>query len=245
MTPSRRTGLPLASANLSMKLGGYSIRFRVDYPAGPATTDDFLPIYRSVTDLIVQVSEQAAAEAGKHVSCRKGCGACCRQPVPVSPSEARFLARHVEEMPEPRRSQVRARFAEAVQRMDDAGLGEKLRGLASLDEAEFRPFAVEYFAQKAACPFLEDESCSIHPVRPLGCREFLATSPAENCSLPTPDAVETVPLPGSTGNAVRRLEGGWLPLILALEYAESHPEPAPSATGEEILRHLLHLLPRS
>ena len=88
-----------------------------------------------------------------------------------------------------------------------------------------------YFAQKVACPFLEDESCSIHPTRPLACREFLAMTPAEMCALPTPDAVETVPLPSSTGNAVRRLEGGWLPLVLALEYAAANPEPAPSAFG--------------
>jgi Fe-S-cluster containining protein len=34
------------------------------------------------------------------------------------------------------------------------------------------------------CPFLEDESCSIHPDRPLVCREYLVTSPAELCAGP-------------------------------------------------------------
>ncbi len=245
MSDGRRTELPMASANLSMKLGEYNVRFRLDYPVGPAVTDDFLPVFRSITDLIVRVSEQAAQEAGRAVSCRKGCGACCRQPVPISPSEARDIARQVEALPEAQRDAVRARFADAVRRFDAAGLGEKLRRLAALDEAEYRPFAVDYFREKMACPFLEDESCSIHANRPMGCREFLAISPAENCSLPTPDAVETVPLPSSTGNAVRRLEGGWLPLVLALEYAAANPEPAPSATGEEILKQFLHLLPRS
>jgi Fe-S-cluster containining protein len=244
MTTSRRAELPMASANVSMKVGGYSVRFRFDYPIGPATTGEFLPAFRTLTDTIVQVSEKVAAEAGKTVSCKKGCGACCRQVVPVSPSEARAIARLVEEQPEPRRSELRARFAEAMRRMDEAGLGDRLRRLAQLDESEFRPFAVDYFAQRVACPFLEDESCSIHADRPMGCREFLATTPAENCSLPTPDAVQTVPLPTSVGNAVRRLEGGWLPLVLALEYAAT-PEPVPSEPGEEVLKRFLELVRRS
>ena len=33
----------------------------------------------------------AAAEAGKAISCRKGCGACCRQLVPISRTEAERL----------------------------------------------------------------------------------------------------------------------------------------------------------
>jgi hypothetical protein len=35
---------------------------------------------------------------------------------------------------------------------------------------------VRYFLQGVACPFLEAESCGIHPDRPLACREYLVTS---------------------------------------------------------------------
>lgn len=245
MTANRRAALPMASANVSIKVGEYAVKFKFDYPTGPATASDFLPAFRTITDLVVRISEEAAVGAGKSVSCRKGCGACCRQVVPVSPSEARALAEHVESLPEPRRSELRERFADALHRLDRAGLGDRLRRLARLDEGEFRPFAVEYFAEKVTCPFLEEESCSIHAIRPLGCREFLATSPAELCALPTPDAVQTVPLPASVGNTVRRMEGGWLPLVLSLDFAGANPEEAPSATGEEILKGFLGLLPRS
>jgi Fe-S-cluster containining protein len=241
----RRTSLPLASANISMKVGEYSVRFKFEYPLGPATTGDFLPAFRSLADLIVRLSAQTVEGMGKTISCQKGCGACCRQVVPVSPSEARDLARYVEELPEPKRSEIRSRFAEAVRRLEEAGLGEQLRKLAQSSEEEFRPFAAKYFAQKVACPFLEEESCSIHPARPIACREFLVTTPAELCSLPTPDEVKTVPLPASTGNAVRKLEGGWMPLALALEYATANPEGPPTGTGESVLRDFLNVLQRS
>lgn len=243
-SPDRRTSLPLAAANISMKVGEYSVRFKIDYPLGPATTGDFLPAFRSITDLLVRLSAESAESAGRPVSCKKGCGACCRQVVPVAPSEARALARYVEGLPEPRRSEVRSRFAEAVRRLEEAGLGERLRKLARFNEEEFRPFSTEYFAQKVACPFLEEESCSVHPERPLACREFLVVSPAELCSLPTPDAVQTVPLPASTGNAVRRLEGGWVPLVLALEWAGANPEGEPTGTGESVLRDFLEMMRR-
>ncbi len=46
--------------------------------------------------------------------------------------------------------------------------------------------ARRYFHLGIACPFLEDESCSIHADRPISCREYLVTSPAVNCADPKP-----------------------------------------------------------
>lgn len=48
-------------------------------------------------------SEQAAA-GGRVVSCRKGCGACCRQLVPLAWSEAYQPGELVNALPEPRRT---------------------------------------------------------------------------------------------------------------------------------------------
>ena len=56
----------------------------------------------------------AAAEAGKAISCHKGCGACCRQLVPISRTEGERLVTLVDAMPEPRRAAVLARFADAL-----------------------------------------------------------------------------------------------------------------------------------
>ena len=55
------------------------------------------------------------------------------------------------------------------------------------------------------CPFLEEESCSIHPDRPLVCREYLVTSPAELCAGPTQEGVTPVAVP-KVSPAARGLE---------------------------------------
>src|SRR5262249_11986502 len=112
-----------------------------------------------------------------------------------------------------------------------------------------RPFSHAYFRAGVACPFLEEESCSIHPDRPLACREYLVTSPAENCSHPTEETVHMIPIPSGGGKAVRALDrqtspgrAGWVPLILALEWAETHPEEPAALTGPQLLEEFFKRL---
>ena len=121
---------------------------------------------------VVVDAARASRRAGKPVSCRKGCAACCRHVVPVSPPEAWLLADLVANMTEPQRTAVQARFLAAHAAVN----------------ANFSPqyplfsIAQEYFGLDIACPFLVDESCSIHPDRPSICREYLVTTPPERCS---------------------------------------------------------------
>jgi Fe-S-cluster containining protein len=112
---------------------------------------------------------------------------------------------------------------------------------------------LRYFAQGIPCPFLEEESCSIHADRPTACREYLVTSPAENCSRPTPETVEMVPVPLKVWTALSRFDevpaGGryicGVPLVLAPEWAESHPEEPPPRPGPELLQELFEKLKES
>src|SRR5439155_8807845 len=61
-------------------------------------------------------------EQGQAVSCGAGCGACCRQLVAISFVEARALADLVAALPSQRRAEIRARFADGVRRLEEAGL---------------------------------------------------------------------------------------------------------------------------
>jgi Fe-S-cluster containining protein len=106
---------------------------------------------------------------------------------------------------------------------------------------------LDYFRLGIPCPFLENESCSIYADRPLACREFLVTSPAENCRNPGPDNIAKVPLPamlsetlyrfGATGE---RQPAFWFPLVLALRYAAEHAnEQEPKTQGVELFQRFL------
>jgi len=236
-------GMASATADLRIAIGGQPVHLQLTVPTGPAPIGHLLPVFQGITDVVVGVGERKVAQAGQEISCRKGCGACCRQAVPISPAEARALARVVAALPEPRRSEVRARFATALERLRAAGVLQPLLAHDRGESAPLRPAGLAYFHEGVPCPFLEDESCSIHRERPLGCREYLVTSPAAACAQPAPETVHCVPMPACPSAALRSVEHDtapdepeWLPLVLALEYAAAHPRDPALRSGPALLK---------
>ncbi len=240
------------TARVVLGLPTGEIELELEVPPGLARVDQLLPLARALTEQIIDVTVTQVEEEGRKISCRAGCGACCRQLVPIAEAEARGIRDLVASLPEPRRSQVKARFAEALLRLDAAGLLAPLRARADWDNARRREIGLAYFRQGVPCPFLEDESCSIHPERPLACREYLVTSPPEHCADPKVNQVEGVKLPASVWPAVARLdlvEPGarsirWVPLILALEWTETHPDNPPGQPAGELVRRLFDNIAR-
>ena len=96
------------------------------------------------------------------------------------------------------------------------------------------------------CPFLEDESCSIHPERPLVCREYLVTSPAELCAGATQEGVTPVAVP-KVSMAARGLQeesDDWFPLALLMAWSRRRPRPARRRPGPEWVQRFLKELGR-
>jgi len=228
---------------VGLHVGGVELELTIGVPSGPVRVVDLLPVFNKLNDTIVSLGVRDAELDGKTVSCRAGCGACCRQMVPITLPEAGRLASLVDALPEPRRSEIRARFERGVATLSRAGLLRQLRDLAAATPEERRQVGLDYFSQQVACPFLEDESCSIHPDRPMACRDYLVTSPASLCKSPSPD-VEMVELPARVWSAVARLNQDavragklpWVPLLLALERASGQPDAAEPRPAGEILR---------
>src|SRR5262245_57433943 len=63
----------------------------------------------------------AEARQGRALSCLKGCAACCRHAVPVSPAEAWMLADLVGSLPAERRAPLLGRFQAAWERLRQGG----------------------------------------------------------------------------------------------------------------------------
>jgi Fe-S-cluster containining protein len=231
---------------LELVTDDWKLKTRIAAPAGPTRLAQLLPLAHALADAITGMAVQAVEKQGQKISCKKGCGACCRSMVAISEVEARLLREQVESLPEPRRSQILARFAEALRRLDQAGLLDQLRTREQWTDPDYKKVEVQYFRQGIACPFLEDESCSIYADRPATCREFLVTSPAEKCALPTNEEVHVVKLPFRVMSALARFDPvapparhiRWVPLVLALEWAAEHPEEDPPRPGPELVRQL-------
>src|ERR1035437_254234 len=106
------------NVRVGMKVWDYEVEMKLTLPSAPARLESFLPVFQRVADGLVGLAAERAGAEGRVVSCRKGCGACCRQIVPISEIEARRIGRLVGELPEPRRTEVRGRRGEARARPD-------------------------------------------------------------------------------------------------------------------------------
>ena len=53
--------------------------------------DELLPALRSITNSVIEAAIQRETRAARVISCKAGCGACCRQLVPITATEARQI----------------------------------------------------------------------------------------------------------------------------------------------------------
>lgn len=234
------------TATGELSIGGHKLRIQMSIPTKAVRPVELLPLFQSLADAIVGVAVKSVEDEGLTISCKKGCGACCNQLVPISSMEARRLGELINDMPEPRRLEIRKRFEKARGRFQRAGMLDRLLRPESLAGEEILAFGLEYFHQRIPCPFLdEEESCSIHLERPIACREYLVTSRAQDCAKPTAETVKLVKMPGQVSRAIRGVDAlastgpvAWIPMVLALDWAETHPDNAVPLPGPELVREV-------
>lgn len=223
-----------------------SLEANVHLPDGSLRPVELLPIVFSMTNAVVSLSESQAIEEGGTISCRAGCGACCRQLVPVSELEALHLAQVVAAMPPDRRDRVVQRFRDACERAAPALESlDKLQDEAGV--AELAKISDDYFGLGIPCPFLEDESCSIHPDRPSVCREYLVTSDPIHCARLDPLEVKRIPVPVKVSETLIYFRDGRgtpqptaMPLVSVLDWAAKHgDDPQPSIPAVELFQNFL------
>lgn len=229
----------MLSGDLRLDVGGEHYELNLTIPATPVKPQRMLPVIQKLTNEIVARGIERATEVGKAISCKERCAACCRQPILISEAEAFNLAALIETMPAEHRARIKQSFRETreyFERRDWFGRFDAMSDRARAGHSEelgreFVSLLGEYIEQQAACPFLEDELCSIYEDRPLVCREYLVTSPAENCWSPRPDNTEKLPISGQASKAFAALaktenskEASSLILIRLLEFAEMHTD---------------------
>jgi Fe-S-cluster containining protein len=235
----------MARVRVQLQVLGQEIAAEIPRPAPTVRLDAVLPLLRELDDRAIDLAvAKVASEHGERVTCAKGCSACCRaQPVPVTPVEAYALWRLVKALPEPRRTAVRARFDANVAALQAAGLLERfLERPRTVAHEDARQAARAYFALGLVCPFLTDDACGIYADRPFVCRQYLVTSPAEQCANPFDGSVRVVPMPLRFAHAMLETSETLLnapqvtiPLAVALEYVERHRDELERTFSSESL----------
>lgn len=206
------------------------LRAALAVPPHPMRLAELAFGFLELTSKVVDVEARASQREGRAISCTKGCGACCRQLVPLSPAEAWLIADVVAAMPSARQAEVRAAFARSVERVLDSPLRSAFEG-ADVQVSELLPLSLSYFELGIPCPFLVDEACSIHAQRPSLCREYLVTSPATSCATLGRAPIDRVPVRVRLSEALVAVSARMLgkprevvPLPLALIWAEQFRE---------------------
>lgn len=223
------------SGKMTLRLAGEPMELEMTVPAQPVKVRRMLPVFQALANSFTEIGEAAAHQRGIEISCQKGCGACCRQPVPLLEAETYHLQELVENLPEPRRTAVKERFAEAVNQLCEIGWFERMNRFEELDYEGRIALIIEYHQQNIACPFLENESCSIYADRPLICREYLVISPPENCREPSSKTVRPLLIPAKVSNSVRQFNrhGRFVTMTAALEFARQVQEEDEIKTGPQ------------
>ena len=221
--------------NLTITTTSGDLQAQIDAPTGFIPITKIVPVMRSLGDQAQELEIANTLQAGKTISCQKGCAACCRQMIPVSPPEAFALVEAITELPQDHQSRIKQNLAQTKKRLQNAGLLTALQDLAdsprqhSDDDLDFLNRA--YYALRLPCIFLENEICSIYEHRPAGCRGHLVSSPPELCQDMVNNPIQELHVPLRAGTVLSLLwsdlTGGpvrLMPLPLAIEWAEMHQD---------------------
>jgi len=158
------------------------LKIAADVPDRRARLIDLVPVARSICDRIVAMAAAGSEAAGKPISCRKGCNACCSLLLGTSEPEAFCLIEDMKRLPERARSRILDGFVALGQMAEETGLYEALKAEAA-DPAAAMDRCKKWWRQvRRDCPILRDGACSMYQSRPTACREFLVTSAPALCA---------------------------------------------------------------
>jgi Fe-S-cluster containining protein len=200
-------------------------------PTGELTLAEFTTRIFALADQVNQHAVDVALEDGQaRITCKAGCGACCRQAVPTTLPEALVLQNLLQSAAPSQRAAIESRFTFLQNQLHSSQLDLNLQA-GETEDGRWGRITARYFALAMPCPFLENESCSIYEKRPTVCRDFLVTSPAKECGDFASEDVVCITMPISLPHCLARLaamlmggEPQLLPMSLALDWARQTSE---------------------
>lgn len=205
------------------------LRTTLRIPGEPMRLADLARSVLGLDDEIVGKAVKKQLPVVGAPSCQKGCASCCDQLVPISIPEAFLIHDLVSAMSNARQEAVLTRFIAAEEVLE--GIGIDSYSIANSGDQSVRQLLVQYHRSGTTCAFLENGACSIYMSRPTACREYLVSSPAENCAKIGEELVTRIPVSirmaqALSGVAARVLgnEPLLLPLAFAINWAENNEE---------------------
>ena len=221
---------------LELDILGKTVGFRIGVEKNQARLSDIVPLARTLSKKITEVVFQRIRSDGGHIPCCEGCSICCSNLVPLSVPEAFRLNEEISAAPPNRRESIRRACILAsrlILSQKPPGPSTHQNGKASpACQADLNPVSDWYASLNLACPFLDNDLCTIYEQRPLACREHFVEGSARACRGQRGTAA-VLQMPVRVLNALSQLaseleatsvEAVLLPLALA--WCEENPERA-------------------
>lgn len=120
-------------------------------------------------EVLLRIYDAFEKWVDEDLACRKGCATCCTQNVMITAVEGELIHRFIREQGK------QEWFAEKFTIKANTRRPEiTTNGFAAscLDGQDIQP---DSYGSNEACPFLEQECCTIYEVRPFSCRCFVST----------------------------------------------------------------------
>jgi len=213
---------------LNLNIFDKSLNFKIGARDCTAKISDLVPVARAVSGKVIRLVTNKLASDGNSVSCRKGCCHCCHYLLPVSTPEAFRLAYEILTMPPIRQEAILISTIDAAKKIMEHGLPEPENNPIA-NRPDLQDISNWYKELTLPCPFLVDDSCCIYNIRPLVCREYMVTSPPDNCKKNSTTPPDTVTLPVTTAKILMdiadELESDHLkviPLPLSLVWCQAN-----------------------
>jgi Fe-S-cluster containining protein len=172
----------------SIKIDPESNKYiEITIPDKQVRLSEMVPFTHFITDQMVKA---AIDHSLLPVTCGKGCGVCCNQLVPLSIPELFFMVEQLRAMPPQERFPILSRFDTIEKHLIASNFIQTLR---TIDQTKNdRTIAEHYFHLNLQCPFLDQQSCTIHSWRPVVCREFNALSDPKLCADPFNNKISSI-----------------------------------------------------
>ena len=185
------------------------IHFRIGVGQGRARLADIVPLARTISTKITEVVLKNIYSKGYQIPCYKGCSACCnRCLVPLSVPEAFRLNEDIKKAPVLKRESIWRDCLNASRHILLHKPPKKIVHRSTEDSsnkpADINLISSWYTSFNLACPFLQQDVCTIYEQRPLACREHYIIGSAEGCSEEHSSA-EVLEMPIQMPNALSQL----------------------------------------
>jgi Fe-S-cluster containining protein len=221
---------------------------QIDISDEPMLLAELVPLLHALTNQVVDLAFERERCEEKSISCKAGCSICCKQLVPLAPAEVFFIVDRLLRIPAEQRRVPLECFQKNEERLASTDVITTIREAKNSDGSN--EIGCRYFQLGLYCPFLLNRSCSIHQWRPLACREYNVTSPAELCEDPFHNKIETVPLFRRISKGFSRLCShvadlpvGMVPMPLLFDYFETHKTKAQKGfPGIELFEMMLEFV---